>query len=227
MIRLENITKIYGSAGGQEYRIFEDLSLNIGAEESIAILGPSGSGKSTLLNLLGTLDAPTSGKVWIDNQDVSQLSKNELAIIRNKKIGFVFQQHHLLPQLSLIENILLPTLAIPDKRERKSAEKYAAELVDATGLSLLTNKYPGQLSGGECQRTAVVRALINKPKIILADEPTGSLDQETSEEVGNLITSLNTKMGVTIVVVTHSDVLAKKMNQQYLLKNKVLEPVRA
>lgn len=227
MIRLENITKIYGSAGGQEYRIFEDLSLNIGAEESIAILGPSGSGKSTLLNLLGTLDAPTSGKVWIDNQDVSQLSKNELAIIRNKKIGFVFQQHHLLPQLSLIENILLPTLAIPDKRERKSAEKYAAELVDATGLSLLTNKYPGQLSGGECQRTAVVRALINKPKIILADEPTGSLDQETSEEVGNLITSLNTKMGVTIVVVTHSDVLAKKMNQQYLLKNNVLEPVRA
>ncbi|BAX82121.1 ABC transporter ATP-binding protein [Labilibaculum antarcticum] len=219
IVELKNITKYYQNAGSAEKRIIlDDLSLAIEKGESIAIVGPSGSGKSTLLNVISSLDTANSGSVIFDGEDLSQKNERELANFRNQNLGFVFQSHHLLPQLNLIENVLLPFIPVKDKKQKQDAEKRALELLDFVGLSELIYQRPGQMSGGECQRAAVVRALIHQPNLILADEPTGSLDKKSAEQLGDLLVSINEKQGVSVVIVTHSMDLAKKMKKIYQLE---------
>jgi ABC-type lipoprotein export system ATPase subunit len=198
--------------------ILEQLSLEINAGERVAIVGPSGSGKTTLLNLIGTLDRPDVGKMIFDGQDLSAMNDHQLAQFRNRKIGFVFQLHHLLPQLSLMENVLLPTLTDP-ALQGKETEERAKRLIERVGLSGVVGQKPSELSGGECQRTAVVRALINRPALLLADEPTGALDQKSSGNLTDLLIELNREEGVALVVVTHSMDVAKKMDRIYRLDN--------
>ena len=177
------------------------------------IVGPSGCGKSTLLNIIGALDRPTSGRVLFDGRDLAALDDNELAKIRNKQIGFVFQMHHLLPQCTVLENVLVPTLAGKDRSAMEQARERATNLLQRVGLKEFLLHRPGQLSGGQRQRVAVVRALINQPKLLLADEPTGSLDREASEKIADLLVELNRSEKVTLIVVTHSHELAKRMGR--------------
>lgn len=213
LLKLEKISKSYS----KDRVILDQLSLEINAGERVAIVGPSGSGKTTLLNLIGTLDRPDSGKMVFDGQDLSAMNDNQLAQFRNRKIGFVFQMHHLLPQLSLWENVLLPTLTDP-ALQGKQVEERAKRLIERVGLSGVVNQKPSELSGGECQRTAVVRALINRPALLLADEPTGALDQKSSGNLTDLLIELNKEEGVALVVVTHSLDVAKKMDRIYRLE---------
>jgi ABC-type antimicrobial peptide transport system, ATPase component len=214
LLKLENISKYYS----KERVILDQLSLEINAGERVAIVGPSGSGKTTLLNLIGTLDRPDSGNIIFDGQDLSAMNDAQLAQFRNRKIGFVFQMHHLLPQLSLWENVLLPTLTDP-ALQGKETEDRAKRLIERVGLGGVVNQKPSELSGGECQRTAVVRALINRPALLLADEPTGALDQKSSGNLTDLLIELNKEEGVALVVVTHSMDVAKKMDRIYRLEN--------
>ncbi len=224
IIELETIFKSYTNHSTSPQRsVIEGISLTINTNDSIAIVGPSGCGKSTLLNLIGTLDKPSSGIIRIDHEDISNYTDLKLAEIRNKKIGFVFQLHHLLPQLSMLENILLPSLVLKDKKMKISARSRAMDMLKDLGLEDKIRQFPGQLSGGECQRTAVVRALINEPDIILADEPTGSLDQESAEQIGNLLSNIHQKQNVALVIVTHSSDLAAKMGIMYSLNNGKLQ----
>lgn len=214
LLKLENISKSYA----KDRVILDQLSLEINAGERVAIVGPSGSGKTTLLNLIGTLDRPDAGKMVFDGQDLSAMNDNQLAQFRNRKIGFVFQLHHLLPQLSLMENVLLPTLTDP-ALQGKETEERAKRLIERVGLNGVVSQKPSELSGGECQRTAVVRALINRPALLLADEPTGALDQKSSGNLTDLLIELNKEEGVALVVVTHSMDVAKKMDRIYRLEN--------
>ena len=220
IVELKNITKYYQNSGSTEKRIIlDDISLAIEKGESIAIVGPSGSGKSTLLNVISSLDTANSGNVIFDGEDLSKKNEKELANFRNQNLGFVFQSHHLLPQLNLIENVLLPFIPVKDKKQKQEAEKRVLELLNFVGLSELIYQRPGQMSGGECQRTAVVRALIHQPNLLLADEPTGSLDKKAAEQLGDLLVSINEKQGVSLVIVTHSMDLAKKMKKIYQLED--------
>ena len=214
LLKLENISKSYSN----DRVILDQLSLEIKAGERVAIVGPSGSGKTTLLNLIGTLDRPDSGKMVFDGQDLSAMNDNQLAQFRNRKIGFVFQMHHLLPQLSLWENVLLPTLTDPALQGKETDDR-AKRLIERVGLSGVVSQKPSELSGGECQRTAVVRALINRPALLLADEPTGALDQKSSGNLTDLLIELNKEEGVALVVVTHSLEVAQKMDRIYRLEN--------
>lgn len=218
--QLINISRTYSNDQSDVKReVLKELSLSINSGDALAIVGPSGSGKTTLLNMIGLLDLPTSGIVKFNGNEINQYSPNQLATIRNKEIGFVFQSHHLLPQLNLLENVLLPTIPIQNKTFKKGAYQRAIALLEKVGLADKTQQYPGQLSGGECQRAAVVRALINEPKLILADEPTGSLDQESAEKIGDLLSSINKEQNVAIVVVTHSLKLAKTIGNIYNLSS--------
>jgi ABC-type lipoprotein export system ATPase subunit len=218
LAELHNISKHYGQSGSEIRNvILHELSLSIDEKDSIAIVGPSGSGKSTLLNILGTLDQPTTGKVIINGIPVETMNENQLANHRNKFIGFVFQMHHLLPQLTLIENVLLPALPVKDKSMRKIAREHAHLLIERVGLKKQIHQRPWELSVGECQRAAVVRALVNKPLLLLADEPTGSLDAENASRLGELFAELNHENGLAVVVVTHSMELAKRMGKIYQL----------
>jgi len=196
---LENVTKIY-KMGSEEIKALDDLSLEIRDGEILVVMGPSGSGKSTFLHLAGCLDRPTSGRVLIDGKDVSNLREKELARIRNKIIGFVFQQFNLLPRLTALENVELPMIyaGIPKRKRVERAKK----LLEMVGLSDRMKHRPSQLSGGQQQRVAIARALANNPKIILADEPTGNLDTKSGEVVISILKDLNRK-GLTIVIVTH------------------------
>lgn len=214
LLKLEKISKSYS----KDRVILDQLSLEINAGKRVAIVGPSGSGKTTLLNLIGTLDRPDSGKMIFDGQDLSAMNDNQLAQFRNRKIGFVFQMHHLLPQLSLWENVLLPTLTDP-ALQGKETEERAKRLIERVGLNGVVGQKPSELSGGECQRTAVARALINRPGLILADEPTGALDQKSAFNLTDLLVELNQEEGVTLIVVTHSMDVAKKMDRIYRLDN--------
>jgi len=213
LLKLEKIAKSYS----KDRVILDQLDLEINAGERIAIVGPSGSGKTTLLNMIGTLDRPDSGNMIFDGQDLSSMNDNQLAQFRNRKIGFVFQMHHLLPQLSLWENVMLPTLTDP-ALQGKETEERARRLIDRVGLGGVVNQKPSELSGGECQRTAVVRALINRPALLLADEPTGALDQQSSGNLTDLLVELNREEGVALVVVTHSMDVAQKMDRIYRLE---------
>ena len=219
LAELRHITKYYGQPGSLICnQVLDDISLQIENNDRIAIVGPSGSGKSTLLNILGTLDKPTSGKVFFENAPIDQMNDDRLAEIRNAFIGFVFQMHHLLPQLTLLENVLLPLLQQKDKSILKKANERALNLIDRVGLSGHLNQFPSQLSVGECQRTAVVRALINQPRLLLADEPTGSLDALNAEQLAQLLIELNKEQNVALVLVTHSMELAGKMEKVYQLR---------
>jgi len=214
LLKLENISKSYS----KERTILDQLSMEINAGERVAIVGPSGSGKTTLLNLIGALDRPDEGKLIFDSQDLSAMNDNQLAQFRNRKIGFVFQMHHLLPQLSLMENVLLPTLT-DSALQGMETEDRAKRLIERVGLSGVVGQKPSELSGGECQRTAVVRALINRPALLLADEPTGALDQKSSGNLTDLLIELNKEEGVALLVVTHSMEVARKMDRIYRLEN--------
>lgn len=217
-LNLKEITKTYQSGGNTTRRtILDQLDLQVNAGDRIAIVGPSGSGKTTLLNIIGTLDRPDSGKLLFDEQDLSILSDQELAVFRNEKIGFVFQMHHLLPQLTLLENVLLPTLTHKKLQGKETLER-AKHLISRMGVSNVSHQKPSQLSGGECQRTAVARALINRPQLILADEPTGALDHQSAFNLTDLLVELNKEEGLTLIVVTHSMDIAKKMNHIYSLE---------
>ncbi|MBK7175327.1 MAG: ABC transporter ATP-binding protein [Bacteroidales bacterium] len=217
---LQQVSKYYHISGSiPEHLILDHISLTIKEKEFIAITGPSGSGKSTLLNILGTLDQPTSGTVKIKGMDPAQLHVNALAALRNQTIGFVFQLHYLLPQLTLLQNVLLPLLPVKDLSRRKKSEDKASYLVERVGLKEHLNKLPSQLSVGECQRASLVRALINEPDLLLADEPTGSLDAGNAELVAGLLVELQQEQGFSMVIVTHSNELAQIAGKIYTLNS--------
>ncbi|MDP6794051.1 MAG: ABC transporter ATP-binding protein [Verrucomicrobiota bacterium] len=218
VLRLEAVQKQYESADRDPVPVLKGITLTVRHGDSIAIVGPSGSGKSTLLNILGSLDSPTRGSIQLDGQELAHLSEQELASIRNKKIGFIFQSHHLLPQCSVLENVLVPTLAETGKATTGAVER-AKRLLDRVGLGHRLTHRPAQLSGGECQRVAVVRALINQPSLILADEPTGALDHSTATSLANLLVELNRDDRVTLIVVTHSVELASQMGATHQLQD--------
>ena len=214
LLRLTEVSKRYESPTGAEaVSVLRDISIEIGRTESVAVVGPSGSGKSTLLNIIGTLDRPTSGQVLLDGQDLSRIDDIKIAAVRNRQIGFVFQAHHLLPQCTVLENVLVPTLANNDAALRNGAVERAKRLLEKVGLDARLTHRPGQLSGGERQRVAVVRALINQPKLLLADEPTGALDRASAQNLAELLVRLNQEEGVTLIVVTHALDLAKRMGR--------------
>jgi putative ABC transport system ATP-binding protein len=203
LIQLENLVKIY-LMGKSELTVLRGVTLTIGRGEMVAIMGPSGSGKTTLLNLIGCLDKPTSGKYILDGNEVSRLSRGELAKVRSQKIGFVFQSFNLLPRLSALANVELG-LRYTGIRDRNGAK----EALERVGLAQRANHRPTELSGGEQQRVAIARALVKNPPLILADEPTGNLDSRTSVEIMNILTSLHVEQKITLVMVTHELDIAK------------------
>jgi lipoprotein-releasing system ATP-binding protein len=224
LLNLQNVSKRFDSISREgSLEVLSGVNLTIGRGESVAIVGPSGSGKSTLLNIMGTLDRPSSGQVLLDGRDLSSLTEDELAVVRNQQIGFVFQAHHLLPQCSVLENVLVPVLAQANAKARKEAVPRARALIERVGLGARFDHRPGELSGGERQRVAVVRALINQPKLLLADEPTGALDRHSAQELGKLLIELNREQGVTLVVVTHALDLARGMRRVMEFKDGKLE----
>ena len=219
LLVLRNVALRYDSVDdGPGAVVLRGVDLEVRAGESLAIVGPSGSGKSSLLHIIGGLLAPTEGDVIFDGVAVSGLKPRALAALRNERLGFVFQSHHLLPQCTALENVLVPTLVHRDDALRRSAPERAKALLSAVGLSERFSHRPAQLSGGECQRVAVVRALINQPRLVLADEPTGSLDGEAADHLGEMLATLNAEQGVALITVTHSDRLAAKMGSTYALR---------
>lgn len=224
MINVRQLSKTYETPG-EAIRVLDHLDLTLAAGETAAIVGPSGCGKSTLLNLLGALDRPTSGTITIGDQDISTFSEEQAAAFRNHSLGFIFQQQHLLPQLSVLENVLVPRLAGDWQESVADTENRAIQLLESVGLSHRVHHLPWQLSGGEKLRTAVARALINRPKLILADEPTGSLDPASTDTVADLLLALNRDRGVTLIVVTHNAALAQRMGKTFELRNGTLKPL--
>jgi len=223
MVELIEVTKDYGDAGQSTgLSVLKGISLKVEAGRSLVIVGPSGCGKSTLLNIIGGLDHPTSGQVLFGGRDLAQADDHELAGIRNREIGFIFQLHHLLPQCTVLENVLIPTLAGREGLAGKAARTRAEALLQRVGLKDHMAHRPGELSGGQRQRVAVARALINEPKLLLADEPTGSLDEATSGSIAELLIQLNRDDGVTLVVVTHSSKLASRVGEVVELHNGLL-----
>ena len=220
VVELQGVSKEYKS-GPQSVLVLKDVNLAIKVGERLAVVGPSGSGKSTLLNLIGTLDAPTSGRVLFKGRDVARFSAKDVARVRNRDIGFVFQQHHLLPQYTVLENVLLPTL-IAEASPR--VVKRAEELLDRVGLADRVHHRPNEISGGERQRVAVVRALINRPSLLLADEPTGSLNQQGADELAQLLLDLNREFEMALVVVTHSMSIAERIGRIFELRDRSLHP---
>jgi len=223
ILEIEHVAKRYdGPAGGDAPAVLKDVSLRVGPGEALAIVGPSGSGKSTLLNLIGGLDRPTGGTILLEGRDLAGLSDGELAAVRAAEIGFVFQLHHLLPQCTVWENVLVPTLACRSPGRSEAPADRARRLLARVGLVERMHYRPGELSGGERQRAAVVRALINHPKLLLADEPTGSLDRAAADNLADLLVEINREEGVTLIVVTHSAPLAGRMGRMLHLRDGVL-----
>ena len=206
VIELQNVKKIY-KMDGVETHALRGVDLKIKKQEFIAIMGPSGSGKSTLLHMVGALDKPSSGKIILDGMDISTLKESELARLRGKKIGFIFQFYNLHPNLNALENVELPMMII--ERDKNSRRKKALELLKAVGLEDRLDHLPSQLSGGEHQRVAIARALANDPEIILADEPTGNLDTKTEAEIMNFLMNLQKEKQMTVAVITHENEIAR------------------
>ncbi len=220
LLQLDNISKGFGNRSDSSYRgVLENLSLEVEEGERIAILGPSGSGKTTLLNLIGGLDHPDEGSVKFRDKVITGYSDQGMDQFRNEQVGFVFQFHHLLPQCTLLENVLIPTLVNHNREQREEKLERAGDLMKHVGIWEFRHKVPGKLSGGECQRAAVVRAMINSPSLLLADEPTGALDSENVDLMANLLLELNKTDGLTLLVVTHSLELAKQMGKTLELRN--------
>ena len=222
LLQLEHVSKRYQPIDGLAVDVLADISFTMIAGQSLAIVGPSGSGKSTLLNIIGMLDRPTGGRVLLGGEDVGRLDDRAQAAVRNRQIGFVFQAHHLLPQCTVLENVLVPTLARRDKPARDKLLTRAQQLLGRVGLGERLSHRPGELSGGECQRVAVARALINEPVLLLADEPTGSLDRAAADSLGELLMELNVEAGLTMVVVTHTQRLANRMQRVMSLRDGAL-----
>jgi lipoprotein-releasing system ATP-binding protein len=220
ILELTGVCKSYKQARDADAVVLKDISFTVGASEAIAIVGPSGSGKSTLLNLIGALDTPTVGTVLLDGRDLTGLNTNQLAEIRRDRIGFVFQQHHLLPQCTVMENVLLGALA--SGRVTADISQRAIDLLKRVALADRADDRPTVLSGGERQRVALARALINSPSLLLADEPTGSLDRQTSESLIEQLVELNHSEGTTLIVVTHSSDLAGRMERVLELRDGAL-----
>jgi len=218
MIQLDNITKIY-DIGEIKVNALDNVSFRCEKGEVISIMGPSGSGKSTLLNILGCLDKPTSGSYSLEGQDVSRLTDNQLAVIRNRKLGFVFQSYNLLPKITALENVELPIVYAGQGHRRERAK----EALESVGIGNRARHHPSELSGGEQQRVAIARCLINNPLIILADEPTGNLDSHSSQNIMSLLLE-QSKKGITIIVVTHEeDIAAYTQRTIYLRDGEIIE----
>ncbi len=217
-----DIRKVYPTYA-EEIVVLDGVSFSMNAGDNLAIVGPSGSGKSTLLQILGILDAPTSGSVRIGGQDPYQLNENQQARFRNERIGFIFQDHHLLPQWNVLENTLLPALA--NGKPTQEIRNRAIALLERVGLKDRMTHLPSQLSGGERERVAVARALILKPMVVLADEPTGNLDQQAAENIARLLLEVPKEENTVLIVVTHSSSLAEQMQKRYELKNRKLTQV--
>lgn len=215
-LKAENIKKVF-VGDNEKVEALKGVNFSLEKGEMVAIMGPSGSGKSTLLHILGTIDTPTEGKVYINDKDVFSLSEKQLARLRNKEIGFVFQFHHLLPEFTALENVALAYLLY--KNNKKEAFKKAEEILTKLGLKDRLNHKPSQLSGGQQQRVAIARAIINRPSIIIADEPTGNLDSENSKKVMEILKELNEKDNVSIVIATHDIDVAKYCQYIYYMKD--------
>jgi lipoprotein-releasing system ATP-binding protein len=226
LIELADLKKTYAAPDGADaVPVLNGINLVVAKGDTVAIVGPSGCGKSTLLNIIGALDRADSGSVRVAGQELSTLSPDALAQFRNETVGFVFQLHHLLPQCTILENVLVPTLA---RRERNDAfDERAKELIAAVGLRHRRNHRPGQLSGGERQRAAVARALINQPKVLLADEPTGALDRVNATRLVDLLLEMNRSHGLPIIMVTHAVDLARRMSRVLELVDGKLNDFRA
>jgi lipoprotein-releasing system ATP-binding protein len=226
LIELRNISKSYTDPGsGASVPVLRDVSLAIEPGESVAIVGPSGCGKSTLLNILGTLDEPDEGEVIFDGTSLRGSKAGQLSALRSEKIGFIFQLHHLMPQCTVLENVLLPTLALKEKPASGKSAARAEQLLAAVGLLDRMSWKPAQLSGGERQRVAVVRALINEPKLILADEPTGALDEKNASSLTALLLDLQRQTGTSLVMVTHHPAQAAKMGRVLKIhEGKIVSP---
>lgn len=216
MIKIENLTKKFG-----ELEVIKGVSLTVNKGEVISIVGPSGAGKTTLLQLIGTLDKPTSGTIRFNGEDTGKMGSNKLATFRNRHIGFVFQFHQLLPEFTALENIIIPALIAG--RKRKEAEAEAMELLGIMGLKERAGHKPAEMSGGENQRVAVARALINRPDVILADEPSGSLDSHNKEELHRLFFDLREKLGQTFIIVTHDEKLASYTDRTIRMVDGIIE----
>ena len=215
-IHAESISKNFPTSRGP-LEVLRDVSLKLSRGESATVMGPSGSGKSTLLNILGALEPPTSGRVTLGGRDPASMSETELAAFRNRSVGFVFQDHHLLPQCSVLENVLIPTIADRKSHEAPEAPGRARMLLDRVGLADRTDHRPAELSGGERQRAAIARALINRPTLLLADEPTGNLDRASAEAVAALLLDLHREESTILLVVTHSESLARHFARRFEL----------
>ncbi len=213
LLEIRNLTKTYRAPdGGDAVDVLRGVDLQMAAGESLSIVGPSGSGKSTVLNVIGALDQADGGEVIVEGRDVEKLGEEELAAYRNTTVGFIFQLHHLLPQCTILENVLVPTLAAV-KADRNALRERAKKLLDAVGLKHRLHHRPGELSGCERQRVAVARSLINEPKLLLADEPTGALDRVNAARLVDLLVELNRAQGVTLIMVTHAPELAQRMGR--------------
>ena len=214
MLSIKNISKSFPQRG----LVLDNLNLEVDNGETISIMGPSGSGKTTLMNIIGLLDKPDNGQILYKDMLLSKFTEKQSAEYRYMNIGFVFQEHMLLPYMTVYQNIYLPLFAAKYSKQQLSAKKlFINELMVRTGIYELKNKYPSQISGGEAQRVALVRALVNKPAILLADEPTGSLDAHNAESMGNLLLEMNKEFSLTLILATHSAGLANKMSKQFHL----------
>ncbi len=229
LLELQEVSKRYESPDGVEaVEIFSGLEFEAAEEDTVAIVGPSGSGKSTFLNLVGGLDRPSSGRILYNGADIFRFDERKLAEYHRQEVGFVFQLHHLLPQCTVFENVLVPTLTDKSRNARSEYESRARDLLEEVGLEHRINHRPGELSGGERQRAAVARALINRPKLLLADEPTGSLDHRSSGALADLLVDLNQREHVTLIMVTHALEVARRMKRVYEVSDgRLLAPAGA
>ncbi|ARB74655.1 lipoprotein-releasing ABC transporter ATP-binding protein LolD [Pasteurella multocida] len=219
LLHCQHITKYY-QEGAQQTQVLKDVSFSMQAGELVAIVGSSGSGKSTLLHVLGGLDQPTSGEVFIQNQSLQKINANQLAQLRNQYLGFVYQFHHLMADFSALENVMMPMLI--GKQNRSEAQDRAEKMLTAVGLSHRISHRPSALSGGERQRVAIARSLVNHPALVLADEPTGNLDRKTTESIFDLIKQLNHEQNIAFLLVTHDLALAEKLSRRLVMQDGVL-----
>ena len=220
MLEVRKLTKEYSSPAGR-LRVLSEIDFSLGAGDSTSIVGPSGSGKSTLLNILGTLEPPTSGTVLLDGRNPFELDDRGLASFRNERVGFVFQDDHLLPQCNVLENVLIPTMVA--RESDAAAERRANELLDRVGLGARVRHRPHELSGGEKQRVAIARALVCKPRLVLCDEPTGNLDHDSTEAVAALLLEMHKSQDTVLIVVTHNLELAARFQLRYRLADSRLQ----
>lgn len=219
LLRCENLSKFY-QEGENATQVLKNVSFSMNNGELVAIVGSSGSGKSTLLHTLGGLDQPSEGEVFIKGQSLQKLSGNALAALRNQHLGFVYQFHHLMADFSALENVMMPMLI--GKQNKSEARDRAEKMLNAVGLSHRISHRPSALSGGERQRVAIARALVNSPALVLADEPTGNLDQKTTESIFDLIKQLNQEQGIAFLLVTHDLDLASKLNRRLIMQDGIL-----